>query len=56
MWIASDGARMCGYLVIVSSHGAFHVTGMGVISATMAHKLGSDDRHPLVKITKQLSH
>ena len=30
MWIGSGGARMCRCLVDVSSHRAFHVTGMGV--------------------------
>jgi hypothetical protein len=30
MWIGSDGARIWRYLVGVSSHRAFHVTGMGV--------------------------
>lgn len=31
MWMRSDSGRMCRYLAVVSSHRAYHVTGMGVI-------------------------
>lgn len=42
MWIGSDGAQMCRYLVSVSSHRAFHVAGMEVTRMFLVKQAGRE--------------